>query len=217
MANPKARRFPFRRLILPAIATIWWLTDWSAAGDAWQTIKCVPIDRATEAMFDVAQPLDTFEAEGNKWEALQGGQNARTVVRRDTAEHHGGAACLRVDYEFVGRADYEYIQLNLGITISEAGYGFGFWLKHDGTPFALRLRCMDVSGETHQADLVASDRAGWQFVAGLVDAHAGVWGGDAVTGTGGEITRAAPSASAWTARSVASGARGRSGSTMSHC
>ncbi len=149
-----------------------------AADGQWQPIECVPADRTTETMFDVVRTCDDFETEGLKWNTWLGGQNARSDVQRDTAEHYRGTGSLRVDYEFVGQRDFEYIQLNSDIEIPKPGYGFGFWMKHDGTPFTVRLRCVDVSGETHQVDLLASAKPGWQFVAGLVDGHTTAWSGD---------------------------------------
>ena len=51
------------------------------------------------------------------------------------------------------KKDYEYIQLNGQADFMKPGLGFGFWLKHDGTPFVARLRFTDASGEWHQVDL----------------------------------------------------------------
>lgn len=144
----------------------------------WQPVACIPSDLPPEAMFEVMQPVDDFEAAAVKWSLAVGGQHAKAAVQRDAGEHHSGGAALRVDYDFVGKRDYEYIQLNGAATFERPGLGFGFWFKGDGKPFQLRLRFIDASGEWHQTDLFDSDQPGWQFIAGALDAHSTAWGGD---------------------------------------
>ena len=149
-----------------------------AAAAQWQVVACVPADLPPEAMFQVAQPVDDFEAPALRWQAIEGGQNARCRLARDADLAHGGNAALRLDYQFVGKPDYEYLQINTPLEISDAGYAFGFWLNHDGTPFPVRLRIVDTSGETHQVDLFSSTQPGWQFVGGSLGGHSISWGGD---------------------------------------
>ena len=146
--------------------------------DDWQSIACIPADPSPEEMFDVTQAVDGFEAEPLKWEALHGGQNAKAALRRDPTEHHGGATALRIDYEFTGRQELEYLQINTKLDIREPGLGLGFWAKTDGTPFHFRLRVLDRSGKTLQLDMLSANRAGWQFVAVLLSHPNLAWGGD---------------------------------------
>jgi len=150
----------------------------TTAAAEWQPVACVPADLPPEAMFQVAQPVDDFEAEALRWQAAEGGQNAACRLAGDADSGHGGRAALRLDYQFVGKPDYEYLLVNAPLEIPEAGYAFGFWLNHDGTPFSVRLRITDKSGETHQVDLVAGTQPGRQFVAGPLDGPSTSWGGD---------------------------------------
>jgi hypothetical protein len=149
-----------------------------AAEAVWEPVPCVPADLPPEALFDTARVADDFAAEALNWGVLRGGQNAMATLQRDTAEKRSGVASLRVDYEFVGKPDYEYIQTNTPLDLPEPGPGIGFWLKHDGTPFPVRLRVTDSSGETHQVDLLCSTEPGWQFVAGTLVGRTTAWGGD---------------------------------------
>jgi hypothetical protein len=122
---------------------------WAADGP-WRPLECVPADLPAEELFDVVQQVDGFEDPKPKWTVAIGGQNAQATVQHDPAEHHDGRGSLRVEYDFVGKKDYEYIQLNGQTEFAKPGLGFGFWLKHDGTPFVARLRFTDASGEWHQ-------------------------------------------------------------------
>ncbi|HUT88077.1 MAG TPA: glycosyl hydrolase [Thermoguttaceae bacterium] len=148
------------------------------AAAEWQTVACVPADLPPEAMFEVTQPVDDFEAAALAWQALEGGQNAKCLLGRDAEMRHGGQAALRVDYDFVGKPEYEYIQITTPLDVPTAGCAFGFWLNHGGTSFPTRLRMVDASGETHQVELFSGGQPGWQFVAGSLDGPSTSWGGD---------------------------------------
>ncbi len=148
------------------------------AAAPWQTVTCVPADLPPQAMFDVTRSVDDFEAPMVAWQAAGGGQNATCRLARDAAMRHGGRAALRVDYDFVGKPEYEYILVNTPLEIPKAGYAFGFWLNHDGTGFPTRPRIVDASGETHQVELLSSSQPGWQFIAGSLDGPSTSWGGD---------------------------------------
>jgi len=162
--------------VLLAVGAGVWAQDPNAP---WEPIPCVPADLPPERLFDVADAVDGFEAEGPAWETVLGPQNAANTIERDTAERHGGAASLRVDYRFEGREGYyEYVQVTTDLQFPEPGYGLGFWIKDDGTPFPLRLRVADAGGETHQTDMIAGPEPGWRFVATPLDTRTNSWGGD---------------------------------------
>lgn len=142
-------------------------------------VPCVPADPDAASLFRSVSVLDDFEREPLAWRASHGVQNAAAILSRDTAQHRGGEAALRVAYDFVGNRDYEYIQLEGRATFAKPGAGLGFWLKGDGAAFGYRLRVIDASGETHQFDIPCERRlAAWQFVGVSLDAHAEAWGGD---------------------------------------
>ena len=150
----------------------------AAHAQGWQEVRCVPADLPPEALFDIVRVVDDLEAEPAAWEALQGGQNATTALRLDTGQRHRGASALRVDYTFVGNREYEYLQFTRPLDIPTPGLGIGFWLNTDGTPFPVRLRVTDVSGETHQTDMICAPSGGWRYVAVALDAPGNSWGGD---------------------------------------
>jgi hypothetical protein len=169
-----------RTLILIMLATTWlWMgAVWSAAEVAWETVPCVPGDLPTEALFETLRMVDDFSTEKTTWTVARGDQNAAATAERDEAEKHAGHASLRIDYDFVGKPEYEYIHVSRPLGLTERGVSMGFWIKHDGTPFPIRLRVADASGETHQLDLLADDKPGWQFVAGDLTGQTHSWGGD---------------------------------------
>jgi len=150
----------------------------TTAAAEWRTVACAAADLPPEAMFEVTRPVDDFEAPAVAWQAVKGGQNAKCRLAREANMRHGGRAALRVDYDFVGKPEYEYIHITTPLDIPKAGYAFGFWLNHDGTGFPTRLRIVDAGGETHQVELLSSGEPGWQFVAGSLDGHSTSWGGD---------------------------------------
>ena len=176
-------RQPMTRLRVTTCSVLW-LALAAAIGRAWgaeapwQPIECVPADLAAEDLFEAVHSVDGFEDAKPKWAVAVGGQHAQATVQHDPAERHSGGGSLRVEYDFVGKKDYEYIQLNGQTDFAKPGLGFGFWLKHDGTPFVVRLRLTDAGGECHQIDMFHTSQPGWQFVAASVDAHSTAWGGD---------------------------------------
>ena len=147
------------------------------AAPAWEPVPCVPADLPPEALFETLRVVDDFAAGNPAWTTARGGQNAAATAVRDEAERHDGRASLRIDYEFVGKPEYEYIHVSRPLEWPEKGAGLGLWVKHDGTPFPVRLRVIDASGETHQTDLFSTPKPGWQFVAGDLG-HTQAWGGD---------------------------------------
>ena len=149
-----------------------------SADAVWQTIDCVPVAAASRDLYESVRTLDDFEADAIRWTAASTDQNAEAGLHRDEAQRHSGLASLRVDYRFVNRSAFQYIQLNGQASFAMPGMGIGFWLNHDGTPFTLRLRYIDSSGENHQVELHGSSKPGWQFVAGQLDGPSTSWGGD---------------------------------------
>ena len=150
----------------------------TTSGGQWAPITCVPADLPPEAMFEMAKGIDDVESADLRWQAILGGQNTQCRLARDETAKREGKASLRVDYDFVGKSDYEYIQINIPLEIPEAGYAFGFWLDDAGASFPIRVRIVDRNGETHQVELFSSKHSGWQFVAGSLDGRSTSWGGD---------------------------------------
>ncbi len=149
-----------------------------AWGDQFVEVTCPPVDAPPEAMFDVVKQVDTFESATLRWTPSRTDQNAHCTLHHDPTQQRGTAGSMRVDYEFIGKRDYEYLQFGTPLEVPKSGLAFGFWLKlHDGS-FPVRLRIADKSGETHQFDLISDETSEWQFVAGLLDGPSTSWGGD---------------------------------------
>ncbi len=160
------------------LAACWIPFDVSAAGPIWETVECVPVDTLPEQTYEAVELLDDFESDAMKWTAVRGAQNAEVRLHRDDTRQHSGTASMRADYRFTGQQELQYIQLTKQVTFSMPGLGIGFWLHHDGTPFTLRLRFLDSSGENHQVELLGAAKPGWQFVVGQLDSPSTTWGGD---------------------------------------
>jgi hypothetical protein len=157
-----------------AIGVVAWSAD-----SPWQQVASVPVDLPPQEIVETLQSVDGFEdAAASTWSIAVGDQHASASMHQDGTERHGGNASLRLDYEFVGKREYEYVQLNGRTEFAKPGIGLGFWLKHDGTPFVLRLRFTDAGGECHQVETLHGSEAGWQYVVGWVDSRSTSWGGD---------------------------------------
>jgi hypothetical protein len=151
---------------------------WSA-DTPWQQVASVPVDLPPQEIVEILQSVDAFEDATPKWTVAVGDQHASASMHQDSTERHGGHTALRLDYEFVGKREYEYVQLSGHAEFAKPGLGFGFWLKHDGTPFVVRLRFTDSGGECHQVETMHRSEAGWQYVVGWADSRSTSWGGDA--------------------------------------
>lgn len=148
------------------------------AQSTWQSIECIPADPPIEMLYKVVAPIEDFENATNKITAGSSDQNAHITLARNTTEHHNGKAALRVDFEFTGKTNLEYIQVIGHASLEKPGLAFGFWYKNPGTRFPLKLRMIDSSGECHQLDLVSTASTNWQFVACKLDSTSSAWGGD---------------------------------------
>ena len=82
-----------------------------AQNDEWKTVPCAPADLPPEAMFDVVEQVDEFEGPDVQWKSLLGDQNARCTLHHDSSVRQSGAGSMRVEYDFVGKPDFEYLQL----------------------------------------------------------------------------------------------------------
>lgn len=153
------------------------MVAWSADA-TWQPVASIPVDLPPQELVESLQTVDACEDVASRWTVAVGDQHAEAKLERDVQERHGGTASLRVDYQFVGKKEYEYVQLNGSAEFAKPGLGFGFWLKHDGTPFVVRVRLTDAGGECHQIETLHSAEAGWQYVVGWADGPSTSWGGD---------------------------------------
>jgi len=144
----------------------------------WEAVVCPPADREPAERFEAVRAIDDFESGLGDWKASNGGQNAKARLAIDTQEKHAGSAALRVDYEFVGNPDLEYVEFGRPIEVKQRGLGVGFWVKSDGTGLPLRIRIRDRSGETRQVNVARLDFEGWRYVACGFDFAGESWGGD---------------------------------------
>ena len=113
----------------------------------WSVVACPLADRDASERFEAVRLLDDFGHGLEGWTAGAGGQNAKAALALDTAERRTSSASLRVDYEFVGKSDYEYVEFGKHVAVEGPGLGVGFWVKGGESRSTLRLRIRDKSGE----------------------------------------------------------------------
>jgi hypothetical protein len=171
-------RFPCRAMLTGIILAGLAVASRIVAQPAWAPVQCIPADPTPDRLFDVEAPFEGFEQGIQGWSAAEGSQMARASVKQDASEHHGVKASLRVDYDFTGKKDYEYILIQGPVLFPQPGKSLGFWINHDGNPFLFRLRVTDKSGECHQFETLCSMAAGWQFVTCSLSSPSSSWGGD---------------------------------------
>ena len=144
----------------------------------WSAATLPLADRGPAERFGAVASLDDFEKGMAGWTASAGGQNAKASLALDEAVRHAGAASLRVEYEFAGKEDLEYVEFGRPIAVEKPGLGLGLWVRGGEPRATLRLRIRDKTGETHQVDLGRLGSDDWQYVAVAFETDGGWWGGD---------------------------------------
>ena len=143
----------------------------------WKPVACPRTDPPLLERVRALLKLEDFESPTPQWTAYNGDQNAKssaTIVRDET---HAGEAALVVDYEFVGKPNYEYVAVGKSLAISTNAAGIGFWLKRGPTPLPMAVRIEDHSGEMHQFGVEEAPGDGWHYAAALFQTSE-AWGGD---------------------------------------
>jgi hypothetical protein len=150
-----------------------WAADYS---DAAPIQDVAPIDRVT-----IDRVLDSFELGIVGWHSglADNGQACKVEMIHDASGGRQGSGALRVDYHFTGRKELEYLDLRCSLPITEPGQLLSMWLRQRvGDPLlAYRIRIVDRSGETHQAEMAWSRQDGWLGGVAKLEA-ASHWGGD---------------------------------------
>jgi len=148
-----------------------------AGAREWKPVAC---PRADPPLIERVRPLLTledFESSTPQWTAHNGGQNAKASVAAAREEKHAGQGALAVDYEFVGKPEYEYVAVGRSLAIPTNAAGVGFWLKRGPMPSPMAVRIEDRSGEVHQFGVEEAPGDGWHYAAALFRAGES-WGGD---------------------------------------
>jgi len=154
------------------------MCSWALAAEPeWTGIVCPEAEYPLSRRVQLGKMLDDFEASPLPWKAQLGGQNAQSRVARAEDEKHAGQASLLVDYEFVGKEEYEYVGIERSLEIPDDANGLGFWVKREPVGFHMAVRVVDRSGEVHQFGVEESAEDGWHFAVALFRA-ATIWGGD---------------------------------------
>lgn len=143
----------------------------------WMEIACPEAEYSLSRRVQVGRTLDDFEASPLPWRSQSGGQNAQSRVARAEDDRHAGQASLQVDYEFVGKEEYEYVGVERSLEIPDDANGLGFWVKREPVGFHMAVRVVDRSGEVHQFGVEESAGDGGHFAVALFRA-ATIWGGD---------------------------------------
>lgn len=169
---------PTLRLFFAAPALFLGLTIHIAAAESWPPIACPEVPQALANQYEVVTVLSDFETAAGSWKSILGSQQAQSKTVAEPGSGKDGSGSLRVDYEFVGKEDYEYVAFGPGTSIEQPGSSLGFWYRFSDTPLTLRLRITDRSGETHQFDLPRPEGEGWNFTAVTLKAQGSHWAGD---------------------------------------
>jgi hypothetical protein len=161
-----------------AISLAFLTSSLGIAADPWVRVNCPEVPQALANQFETVRTLSDFEDGVGTWKSILGGQQAKSAASAETGSGRSGSKSLRVDYEFVGKEDYEYVAFGSGATVDEPGHSLGFWYRFGAKPLTLRLRIADRSGETHQLELPRPEGEGWNFTAIALKSNSSHWGGD---------------------------------------
>ena len=148
------------------------------AAESWTPIGCPDVPQALANQFETVSSLSDFEDGTGAWKSTLGGQQAKSTLTVEAGAGRSGSNALRVDYEFIGKEDFEYAAFASKATIEKPGQSLGFWYRFSGQPLTLRLRIIDQSGETHQLALPRPDGEGWNFTAVSLKPQGSHWAGD---------------------------------------
>ena len=142
----------------------------------WEPIGCLPYEGSLE---DVFEPVPTPDVCGSLkgWKAILGEQNAQSSLSLAEGRTPGTKA-VRIDYEFIGKAKYEYVAAAALLDIGQPGLYLGVWARGVGDGGELRFRVVDKSGECNQSDLGRVDNDRWTLHVGKIGASGHAWGGD---------------------------------------
>jgi hypothetical protein len=162
----------YKAIWLPAI-----MAAVVGAQDAgWQPINCPPGPLRLSQRFELLQGLDVPLSQ---WQAFTHGQSAPATVTVEASAGPDGSPALRVDYEFKGDRDLEYIDIGPDLLLDKPVEGAGFALQvKESAGLPVRARVVDASGETHQFDLSRERGHGWCAAGFALDQQSGFWGGD---------------------------------------
>lgn len=162
------------------LSGVLWLLGLAGSVEAvgWTEVECPEVPRSLHERYATAVMMEEFEDGATVWKAQLGEQNAQATAAATQEEKHQGQGALRVQYEFGGHTNLEYVAVERPLRLPEGAVGLGYWIKRGSTPLTLAVRLADASGEVHQFTLEeASQDEGWHFVAGRFE-HGISWGGD---------------------------------------
>ncbi len=142
----------------------------------WQPIRCTPGPLRLTQRFEVLQRLETPLSQ---WQAFTHSQSASAAVTVESAGGPDRSPALRVDYEFKGDRDLEYVDIGPDLPVARlvAGAGFALQIKGGGA-LPLHARVVDASGETHQFDLWRERDGEWAAAGFSLAQQSSSWGGD---------------------------------------
>lgn len=149
-----------------------------ALGQQWTRVNCPRAPLALAEQYETVHTLADFENGTAGWRAILGDQQARSDLSIEANGGREGRDCLRVNYEFVGRDEMEYVAFGPDTAIENSDLSIGFWYRFGDVPLRLRLRLTDRTGETHQLDLPRPAGDGWNFAAVEIESQGAFWGGD---------------------------------------
>ncbi len=125
--------------------------------------------------FEKADPAPTV------WVVNIPNENASVQL---SAEHpHDGAHCLKLHYQFVEQAGFQYLGIPNKIKIKAPVHTLKYWIYGNNSNCSYGVQLTDAGGETHQYSQNTGqcgnlEFTGWKQVSIDLDAHHETWGGD---------------------------------------
>jgi len=112
--------------------------------------------------------------------------NDNASVGLSTDQPQDGRQCLKLQYQFVGTGDFQYLGIPNKVRIQAPIHKLRYWIKGDNSKCSYGLQVSDASGETHQYRSLSTgtgqggiiDFTGWKEVTFDLVAPHETWGGD---------------------------------------
>jgi len=146
-----------------------------ALGQDWKEIKTPPTRRDAVQMFRFDAELDPLDDPAQWTPAAHDQSVEATMAAADGREPGDGA--LRIDYDFAGDKDLEYVDIAGNLPLPEDAQALGLWMFGGAHPLAARVRVRDAGDEIHQFNLGAFKPGEWSLGIAALEAG-GHWGGD---------------------------------------
>ena len=159
------------------LAVLLLFTTAAFAQERWIEFNPPMMDDVTVGPLRFTQQGAPFDLSDPMFRPIEHGQSAKATRSNQTTKDK-----LVIDYEFTGRGNLEYLEIQTNIKIDKPGFSLGGVFNTDLTKAgAVRMRLRDPSGEIHQHTLghvSATQSRDVPLFATIETSPDGIWGGD---------------------------------------